>query len=132
MWKLTWQGHVIRWDDLTLGEVERIERLAGKPWAVISPGVSARDGMAIGHVILSRYLPDCDAKDAAGQLKLRDWTSADDDLPQTFTDGIPDNPKREVDRWLVQMVPPFTPYQVRTQFTLRDLQLMAAARPEEP
>lgn len=120
---------MVRWDDLTLGEVERIERLAGKAWQSISPGGSARDGMAIGRVILCRFLPDSDASVEAENIRLRDWTAAEDDLPDMFSDGVPTNPKREVDRWLTQLVPPFTPSQLRTEFTLRDLRLLVAANP---
>lgn len=128
MWQLAWRDHVVRWDDLTLGEVERIERLAGKPWSGISPGGSATDGMAIGHVILCRFLPDSEASVEAENIRLCDWTAAEQDLPAEYSDGVPVNPKRESDRWISQLCPPFTPSQVRDQFTLRDLQLLVASQ----
>lgn len=124
MWELRYAGHVVRWDDLTLTEVEAIEQAAGAVWPKISPTRCARHAMAIARVSLARFGLSAEA----GQVRVRDWKLAVDDLPDLFVDEVPSNPRREGDRWIVQLCPPFTPRQVREEFTLRDLYLLATAK----
>lgn len=127
MWELCHGGHIVRWDDLTLAEVEQVEQLAGAPWQDVRPTRSAQHGLAVATVALARFFQDPAAE--ALSVRLREWQPAEDDLPDMYLDGVPSNPTRETDRWIPQLCPPFTPRQIRQEFTLRDIHLLAAANP---
>lgn len=126
MWALNWQGRQVRGDDLTLGEVEEVERLAGSPWARVMPWNSARHARACATVAAAR-LGVADVSMA----RMSDFVKADDDLAKLWQDGVPTSGGRGADRWIAQLcLPPFsfTPRQVRDEFTVRDIEVILMAR----
>lgn len=136
MWQLEdGHGNVFRADDLTIAEIERIEVLAGCPWEQVSPGGSAKHLRAVATVIGDRFGMSPEIVERFGLASLQ---PADDDLPEVTvrnkTEKTP--PPFEVDggrfgdRWVLTFTAPpfaFTAVQVRNEFTLRDLKLMARA-----
>lgn len=93
-WKLVLDGVELVEDDLTVGECERIEQLTEETWHTIHPLRSAKHAAAVIEVVMSRSgepVEKCAEK--ARSLTMRQvldaFTNVDDDLPDSFADGIP-------------------------------------------
>lgn len=72
-------------DDLTLDEVESIEDLAGGSFSSIDFG-SAKTMKAIAFTLMRRNRPDL-MMDEVGKVKMIDFTSADEEVPETGPPG---------------------------------------------
>jgi len=94
-WKLTYDGHVHRENDLTIGQAERIETLIGETWLGIAPLRSAKHALAILTVVHADATgkPAGQVRAEASAVKVNDFaamfSNEADDLPETYQDGIP-------------------------------------------
>lgn len=122
MWRLSWHGRTVRWDDLTVSQASRLSEQVGEPPEALQPW--AHPGHARAIVALLGFDPD--------QVRLGDFGVAKNDLPLMWEDGRPDGGRLE-DGVIVALVRAgFTPRQVREEFNLRDLQLLVESTPEVP
>lgn len=125
MWLLAWQGQEVLGDDLTLAEVEQIERLAETSWYRVMPWNSAVQARACATVA-GRHVGLSDVS----QVRLSDFRRAKDDIAKVWRDGLPERSGRASDVWIAQLCRPpfsFTPRQVREDFTVRDIKLVLEA-----
>jgi hypothetical protein len=92
--KVTIDGKSWLTDDLTLDEAERIEQVTHTSWLHIQPFQSAAQCKAILVEFLSRDMDRNAALAKVGALTVAETDKiievADDDLPATFVDGMPD------------------------------------------
>lgn len=117
-WRVAVDGRTYRSDDLTVAQAEQLE-LAG---VRLSEAHATVRGV---HAVVTALV----GRDAADGLLLADVEIVEDDLPDQYTDGLPDEGGRWTDRHLVIFArPPFCwpPDVVRRQ-TLRDLRLLSEA-----
>lgn len=99
-WEATFEGEVYREADLTLGEVEDIEKRTGEPWVGMlrNPARSASNFVAVIATLHSERTADTYDAVAARVRKLG-WKAFDemfefdveakDDLPSEYEDGFP-------------------------------------------
>jgi hypothetical protein len=94
-WELHWEGAVWRGDDMTIGEILKVEAETGKSWmnldivsslptlsAIIEILAESRNGVAREHTAAKVAL--IKMKDIFNVVK-----SAEDDLPTSYSDGNP-------------------------------------------
>ncbi len=100
-WQITWDGHVHRENDLTIGMAERIEELIGESWLNIAPLRSAKHAKAIISVMHAAATgePERAVLERAGMMSIAEYlgcvSSYEDDLPTMYVDG---NPPKADDR----------------------------------
>jgi hypothetical protein len=82
-------------DDLTLDEITAIEQVVGEPWSLLNPFRSAPTAKAMYAAFLIRDgVTDEAAAAQVGAFSMR-WIKdrfrfrKDDDLPDTWEDGLP-------------------------------------------
>jgi len=87
----TWQST----DDLTLDEIEAVEKASGVSWGFLNPLRSAAAAKALYAAFLVRDgVPDDEARTQVGALRLKTAKHTfryveDDDLPDQWEDGLP-------------------------------------------
>lgn len=95
----TLDGHEFTSDDLTVDEAVQIEELMGKSWLDINPVLHGSAFRAMAITFLSKHMDRKDAVAYVNAIKLNKvldhvrWVE-DDDLPESFEDGLP-APKAE-------------------------------------
>lgn len=100
---ITYEDREFSTDDLTGREIVKLEEMLGVPWTRVRPKGEARHALYLLATFLVRDLGEQDVaklleaelldKVTGKWLKQNvQWTD-DDDLPGTFTDGVPDSPK---------------------------------------
>lgn len=115
MWSVWVGGQERRLDSLTLDQVARLESEAGASIRTLDP---------LGKVAHAKAVVRALEVDAA-EVTLSDIRRSEDNLPSYFDDGVPRG-GRPGDGFIVALVRRgFTPRQIRTEFTLRDLELLA-------
>ena len=94
----TFEGQRYHLGDLKVKEVEALEVSLECRYGEILPFASMRHKVAIMVIMLLRDRPEADVTKIIADLTLDEvdkmWEMADDDLPEVYTDGIPD-PKVE-------------------------------------
>lgn len=99
---ITFEDRKFRMDDLTLEEVVQLEEHLRVPWGRFRPGGEARHYAYIVATFLSRDLNEAGVEKALEKVFSSSFGTyragtvveeVDGDLPDTFTDGVPDNPK---------------------------------------
>lgn len=119
MWSVWVDGAERRLADVPLSDVLELERRCQTKLETFDPRRVAR------HAAELCLLLGVDPS----QVDMSDIRPSDPDLPAYWTDGKPAG-GRTLDGWIVAMCKPpfsFTPHQVRTEFTLRDLELIVSA-----
>jgi hypothetical protein len=77
-----WRVHLdgfpdVTTDDLTLDDIETVEKVAGVPWVLINPLASAREAKGMLAVLLIRAgIPEAEALKAAGKTTLNKLANA--------------------------------------------------------
>lgn len=95
MWRIEFDGHVLRESELTIEQAEQVESLTGSTWLRINPYTSAKHAKALLAVLYaartSSSYDDVVAKIGAIPVaEYLDMVKADeDDLPTEYTDGFP-------------------------------------------
>ena len=101
-WLVNWEDRKYNTDDLTGREILALQDYLGVPWLRFRPKGDARHALAIVATFLSRDRSEKDVEKVLDTIldhvTVRDLGDIiehiDDDLPDTFTDGVPD-PKAE-------------------------------------
>ncbi len=90
----TFEGHRYSVGDLRVREVEALEVTLGCRYGEILPFAVMGHKLAIMAVMLKRDRSDEDVIKILNDLTLdatdKMWEMVDDDLPETYTDGVPD------------------------------------------
>jgi len=99
-WRVELEGFpAITTDELTLDDIEIVEKIAGVPWVMINPLATAKEAKGMLTVMLVRAgIPEGEALKAAGKTSLRKLATAfryelpDRDQPATaVTSGSRDD-----------------------------------------
>lgn len=94
-WKIEFDGHTHRENDITIGQAERIEDMTGESWLRLSPLRSAKHARAILTVFHCDATGESEAQTAAKirQIKLGEFLEMfgqeDEDIPELFENGNP-------------------------------------------
>ncbi len=94
-WTITFEDHVYRENDITIGQAERIEDLIGDNWARIAPLRSAKHARSILTVFHTDAtgMSEVEVVAKIRQIKINDFLnmcgSEDDNVPDLFEDGNP-------------------------------------------
>lgn len=118
MWSIWRDGREHRLDDVPLGRVLELERDAGVPLGEFAPRTNALHAKALAELLVG----DTD-------IVLDQIRPSTNDLPTVWDDGLPRG-GRSLDGWMAKLTRfpyGFTPHQIRTEFTIRDLQLIGDA-----
>ncbi len=77
-WRIRLDGFPdVTTDDLTLDDLETVEKVAGTPWVLINPLASVKEAKALLTVLLMRAnVPETEALKAAGKTPLRQLAGA--------------------------------------------------------
>ena len=118
MWSIWRDGVEHRLDDVPLGRVLDLEQATGASLDEFAPRTNAVHARALAELLVG----DTD-------IVLDQIRPSTNDLPTVWDDG---NPRggRVLDVWLARLTRfpyAFTPHQIRTEFTLRDLQIIGDA-----
>lgn len=118
MWSIWRDGIEHRLEDVPLVDLVRLERQAGTSLSEFNPRANAAHARALALLLVG------DTDVTLSQIRL-----SDNDLPDMWSDGKPRG-GRTFDAWVALLTRPpwsFTPEQIRTEFTWRDLQLIGDA-----
>lgn len=90
---VTVEGRTYSIEDLTLAEANAIDQATGETWGWRNPLSSPTKAVTILELLLARTLGKEEAKAKAEAMTITEAFDAfdvvDDDLPDTFVDGIP-------------------------------------------
>lgn len=118
MWSIWRDGREHRLDDVPLGDLLALERQLDANLDELNPRANAQHARALARLLVG----DTD-------VRLTDIRVSVDDRPISWSDGKPSG-GRTLDGAIARLCRPpwsYTPHQVRTEFTLRDLQLIGDA-----
>jgi hypothetical protein len=77
-WRVRLEGFPdVTTDELTLDDIETVEKVAGVPWVMVNPLASAKEAKGLLTILLMRAgIPENEALKAAGRTPLRKLAGA--------------------------------------------------------
>jgi hypothetical protein len=94
-WVIRWGDHVLREQDMTLGDLEDIEERTGKNWFTINPMRDAKHAVAIVSTMVARETGRdydevrAEVRATGNEVFFDSYGMEDDTLPDVYQDGHP-------------------------------------------
>lgn len=94
-WVIRWGDHVLREQEMTLGDCETIEKLTGRNWRFINPASTAAHAVAVVATMVARIegRPEdevlAEVRAAPNTVFFDAFDVEEDDLPAQYENGNP-------------------------------------------